>query len=107
MLASVALLTYPTQDNFLSLILGHLRDNVYKRTQSAIFFFSKSSMFFKWYTTSFVLLEVRTVLLLLKRGDAWCNGQHVCFLSLPPMLLCGFESRLQRSYRSTKKAVHL
>ena len=24
-------------------------------------------------------------------GDAWCN---VCFLSLPPMLLCGFESRL-------------
>ena len=27
-------------------------------------------------------------------GDAWCNGQHVCFPSLPPMLLCGFESRL-------------
>ena len=26
--------------------------------------------------------------------DAWCNGSHVCFPSLPPMLLCGFESRL-------------
>ena len=28
------------------------------------------------------------------RGDAWCNGEHVCFPSLPPMLLHGFESRL-------------
>ena len=28
------------------------------------------------------------------RVDAWCNGQHVCFPSLPPVLLCGFESRL-------------
>ena len=28
------------------------------------------------------------------RGDEWCNGYHVCFPSLPPMLLCGFESRL-------------
>ena len=27
-------------------------------------------------------------------GDAWCNGYHVCFPSLPPMLLSGFESRL-------------
>ena len=27
-------------------------------------------------------------------GVAWCNGQYVCFPSLPPMLLCGFESRL-------------
>ena len=27
-------------------------------------------------------------------GDAWCNGWHVCFPSLPPMLLRGFESRL-------------
>ena len=26
--------------------------------------------------------------------EAWCNGWHVCFPSLPPMLLCGFESRL-------------
>ena len=26
--------------------------------------------------------------------DAWSNGQHVCFPSLPPMLECGFESRL-------------
>ena len=26
--------------------------------------------------------------------DAWCNGQHVCFPSMPPMLLHGFESRL-------------
>ena len=24
-------------------------------------------------------------------GDAWCNGQHVCFPSLPPVLECGFE----------------
>ena len=28
------------------------------------------------------------------RGDAWCNGLHVCFPSLPPMQLHGFESRL-------------
>ena len=26
--------------------------------------------------------------------EAWCNSWHVCFPSLPPMLLCGFESRL-------------
>ena len=25
--------------------------------------------------------------------DAWCNGKHVCFPSLSPMLECGFESR--------------
>ena len=27
-------------------------------------------------------------------GDAWCNGLNVCFSSLPPMLLFGFESLL-------------
>ena len=27
-------------------------------------------------------------------GDAWCNGLHVCIPSLPPVLLCGFESSL-------------
>ena len=27
-------------------------------------------------------------------GDAWCNGLHVCFPSLPPVLLYGFVSRL-------------
>ena len=27
------------------------------------------------------------------RGDTWCNGWHVCFPCLPPMLLCWFESR--------------
>ena len=27
-------------------------------------------------------------------GDAWCNGLHVCFPSLPPMLLRTFDSRL-------------
>ena len=27
-------------------------------------------------------------------GDVWYNGQHICFPSLPPMLQCGFESRL-------------
>ena len=26
-------------------------------------------------------------------GGAWCNGKHVCFPSLSPMLECGFESR--------------
>ena len=30
----------------------------------------------------------------LVRGDVWCNGQRVCFPSLPPMLLYGFESLL-------------
>ena len=28
------------------------------------------------------------------RGDAWCNGERVCFPSLPPVLLGGFKSRL-------------
>ena len=28
------------------------------------------------------------------RGDPWCSDEHVCFPSLPPMLLRGFESRL-------------
>ena len=28
------------------------------------------------------------------QGDVWCNGQHICFRSLPPMLLCRFKSRL-------------
>ena len=28
------------------------------------------------------------------KGDAWGYGLNVCFPSLPPMLLCGFESRL-------------
>ena len=28
------------------------------------------------------------------RGDAGCNGLHLCFPSLPPMLDCGFESRM-------------
>ena len=28
------------------------------------------------------------------RGDSWCNSWHICFPSLPPMLLCGFKSRL-------------
>ena len=27
-------------------------------------------------------------------GDAWCNGQHVCFPSMSLMLECGFESGL-------------
>ena len=27
-------------------------------------------------------------------GNALCNGQHVCFPSLSPVLECGFESRL-------------
>ena len=27
-------------------------------------------------------------------ADAWCNGYHVCFPSLSPMLECGFECRL-------------
>ena len=26
---------------------------------------------------------------------AWINGLHICFPSLPPMLLCGFESHLK------------
>ena len=26
-------------------------------------------------------------------GDAWCNGKHIYFPSLPPMVECGFESR--------------
>ena len=27
-------------------------------------------------------------------GYAWCNRTHVCFPSLSPMLVCGFESCL-------------
>ena len=27
------------------------------------------------------------------KKDAWCNGLHVCFPNLPPMILRGFESR--------------
>ena len=30
----------------------------------------------------------------LELGDARCNSQHVCFPSLPPMLLRGFKSNL-------------
>ena len=30
-------------------------------------------------------------------GDVWCNGQHVCFPSLPPMLEYGFELGLEFS----------
>ena len=26
--------------------------------------------------------------------DMWCSGCHICFSSLPPMLGCGFQSRL-------------
>ena len=31
-------------------------------------------------------------------GDAWCNGRHVCFPCLPPMLERGFESRLRLKF---------
>ena len=39
-------------------------------------------------------VEAQTAVLPVTWGDSWCNGLHVCFPSLPPMLLCEFGSRL-------------
>ena len=56
---------------------------------------------FKFYSVSLSQLERFLFLVVVffwggdgGRVEAWCNGWHVCFPSLPPMLLCGFESRL-------------
>ena len=43
------------------------------------------------------VLLARTLVLVVW-GDTWCNGEHVCFPSLPPMLLRGVASRLGLEY---------
>ena len=35
--------------------------------------------------------------------DTWCNGKHVCFPSLPPVLECGFMSWLGLEFSSFGK----
>ena len=101
--------TTPVQDSFVhdsnprNRTPDHVREPTYCATRSVkickvLFRFGKSIIgFTACQRAHLVWDDAFKMMFTLCRGsdaDASCNGQHVCFPSLPPMLLCGFESRL-------------